>query len=60
MTPYEAVRRAGSVKALAALFTPFEGRALTHQAIYAWRDRIPPLRLYQLRALKPGWFRRRK
>lgn len=33
---------------------------ISHQAVYAWPEEIPELQLYRLRAVKPGWFRRRR
>jgi len=45
-----AIKKAGSVRKLAALF------GIRHQAVYAWRT-IPQLRVYQLRQMKPHWFR---
>jgi hypothetical protein len=45
-----AIKRAGSKAELARIL------GLTRQAVHGWR-RIPPLRLYQLRELRPKWFR---
>ena len=45
-----AIKKAGSVRKLAAMF------GIKHQAVYAWRT-IPQLRVYQLRQMKPHWFR---
>lgn len=33
---------------------------LTRQAVSAWPEEVPPLRLYQLRDKKPRWFRKQK
>jgi hypothetical protein len=33
---------------------------ISRQAVHAWGGTIPQLRVYQLRALKPAWFRKSK
>ena len=54
MNKTEAIKRAGSIRKLATLF------GLTTQAIYSWPEQIPPLRVYQLRELRPQWFKGKK
>ena len=51
MDTITAIKKAGSVKQLALLLD------VTHQAVYAWGPRLPKMRLWQLRVLRPGWFR---
>jgi DNA-binding transcriptional regulator YdaS (Cro superfamily) len=54
MTKTEAIRLAGSKMALARLL------GISRQAIQLWPEkRIPPLRVYQLRELRPEWFVRK-
>ena len=53
MNKETAVRYAGGVSALAALL------GVTKQAVSQWGAQMPPLRVFQLRQLKPGWFRRK-
>ncbi|ALP62382.1 Cro/CI family transcriptional regulator [Paraburkholderia caribensis] len=51
MTKSELINRAGGVARLAKLL------CVSSQAVSKWPDAgIPPLRLYQLRDLKPEWF----
>jgi DNA-binding transcriptional regulator Cro len=50
MTKEKAIKLAGSVIKLAKLLD------IERQAIYNWK-KIPPLRVYQLKELKPEWFR---
>ena len=52
MNKQTAIQKAGSVRALAQLL------GVTHQAVYAWGDELPPLQAYRLRELKPRWFRK--
>lgn len=52
MTKTELIRRMGSEYAVAKLFN------CSRQAVNRWANRIPALRLYQLRELKPEWFRK--
>ena len=49
----DAVWRCGNKQALADLL------GVTKQAVSAWGDKLPPLRVFQLRQLRPGWFRRK-
>jgi len=44
------VKLAGGIRKLAALL------GITTQAVYLWGDKVPPLRMYELRDLKPEWF----
>lgn len=53
MEKARAIRYAGSAVALAQLL------GVTKQAVSAWGERLPPLRVFQLRELRPGWFRRK-
>jgi transcriptional repressor of cell division inhibition gene dicB len=53
MDKERAIRYAGSATALAKLLK------VSKQAVSAWGDKLPPLRVFQLRELKPGWFRRK-
>ena len=46
-----AINRAGSVWALATLLK------ITHQAIYAWGDDVPPAQELALRKRRPEWFK---
>lgn len=50
MSKQEAIERAGSVQELARIF------GISQAAISQW-DEIPPLRIYQLKVLKPAWFK---
>ena len=52
MNTSEAIKRAGGVAALAKML------GISHQAIYNWGERVPELRAYKLREMKPNWFRR--
>jgi hypothetical protein len=51
MTKQEAIEKAGSVQALANLLR------ISREAIYQWTE-IPESRLWQLKVLKPSWFRK--
>lgn len=50
MTKQHAIQLAGSAKALASLL------GITQGAISQWGDELPPLRVYELRELRPKWF----
>jgi hypothetical protein len=50
MNKSTAIKRAGSISALAALLN------IKRQAVSKWPDEVPPLRVYQLRELRPEWF----
>jgi hypothetical protein len=54
MDKQTAIKKAGGVQALAKLLD------VSHQAIYAWRDKLPQARLWQLQAVRPEWFKVRK
>ena len=51
MDKQQAIEKAGSAMALAKLL------GITRQAISQWGDEIPQARLWQLKALKPSWFK---
>lgn len=52
MTIDDAIKRAGSSSELARLLGVSRG------AVYLWKTRkFPKLRLFQLKALRPGWFK---
>lgn len=53
MKKRQAIRRAGSSANLARLL------GVTPQSVSGWGDELPPLRVYQLRELRPSWFPRR-
>ncbi|MDH4449902.1 MAG: Cro/CI family transcriptional regulator [Rhodoferax sp.] len=50
MKKKHAIQLAGSAKALADLL------GLTQGAVSQWSEDLPPLRMYQLRDVKPEWF----
>ena len=50
MTKQELIKKAGSVLILAELL------GIKRPAIYQWKN-IPKLRMYQLKELKPDWFK---
>ena len=54
MTKSELIAKAGTQRALARVL------GLSAQAINQWPERVPELRIYQLRAKKPHWFRKPK
>lgn len=54
MTKSELIAKAGSAAKLAAVL------GLSRQAVAAWPEQVPALRLYQLRELRPRWFRKPK
>lgn len=55
MNKKQAIKLAGGTLAdLAAVFVP----PLTRQAVSKWGKNLPPLRVYQLKELRPAWFRR--
>jgi DNA-binding transcriptional regulator YdaS (Cro superfamily) len=51
MDKQQAIKLAGSAQALAKLL------GITHQAVYAWGSKIPPLQVYRLMDVRPEWFR---
>jgi transcriptional repressor of cell division inhibition gene dicB len=52
METHEAIQKAGSAVALAKLL------GITRQAISQWGNDVPPARVWQLKALRPKWFKR--
>ena len=42
----------GTMEALGACFKP----PISKQAVQKWGERIPPLRVYQLKERRPKWF----
>lgn len=56
LTPDEAIKRAGSVRALADILN------VSYQAVqqYKLKGSIPPARLLQLMDLRPEWFKEKK
>ena len=54
MTKDEAIRRAGSASNLARML------GVTRQAVSKWGDDLPALRRYQLKEMRPHWFRKRR
>jgi DNA-binding transcriptional regulator YdaS (Cro superfamily) len=52
MNKGKAIELAGSVAELAALL------GIQREAIYQWGDVIPQARLWQLKALRPEWFKK--
>jgi hypothetical protein len=54
MDKHTAIKKAGGVQALAKLLD------VSHQAIYAWQRELPKMRLFQLKVLRPEWFKGRK
>ena len=54
MDKQTAIKKAGGVQALAKILD------VTHQAIYAWGDKLPKVRLQMLQLLRPEWFRGRR
>ena len=47
-----AIKKAGSIRALAELL------GVTTQAVHKWPLDLPPLRVFQLKEKKPGWFKK--
>lgn len=50
MDTKQAIEKAGSAMALAELL------GITRQAISQWGDKVPPARVWQLKATRPEWF----
>jgi len=46
-----AIKLAGSVQALANLLN------ISRPAIYQWKLMVPKMRVFQLKAIKPEWFK---
>lgn len=56
MNTKQAVKLAGGRNEdLGRVFKP----PLSRQAVSKWGDTIPPLRVYQLRELRPAWFKKK-
>ena len=51
MQTQTAIDKAGSATALAQIL------GITGSAITQWGDTIPPLRIYELKELRPKWFK---
>ena len=51
MDTTKAIKLAGTAMALAKLL------GITRQAISQWGDQVPQARVWQLRALRPEWFK---
>jgi hypothetical protein len=54
MNKATAIKRAGSITALASLLN------IKRQAVSKWPEEVPPLRVYQLKELRPEWFAKGK
>lgn len=52
MKKQQAIKLAGSAYRLAKLL------GIKHQSVLGWGAQVPPLRVYQLRELRPEWFRK--
>jgi len=52
MNKSEAIKKAKGASRLAELL------GIDKSAVSRWGDEIPKLRLYELKELKPGWFRK--
>jgi DNA-binding transcriptional regulator YdaS (Cro superfamily) len=53
MKKQQAIRLAGSANKLAHLL------GIRHQSVIGWGDMVPPLRVYQLKEMRPEWFKPR-
>ena len=51
-----AIRKAKGISALARLFSE-NGHRCTRQAVQQWGPALPEVREYQLRDIKPAWFK---
>jgi DNA-binding transcriptional regulator YdaS (Cro superfamily) len=51
MDKEQAIKLAGSAKALAELL------GITRAAVSQWGNNVPPARVWQLKALRPKWFK---
>ena len=54
MKTHEAIQKAKTATALASLL------GISKSAVSHWGEVMPPLRVYQLKALKPSWFKQKK
>ncbi len=52
MKTSKAIKLAGDGGTLGRLFDP----PITRQAVHRWGENVPPLREFQLRAVRPEWF----
>lgn len=52
MDKAQAIKLAGTAMELAKIL------GITRQAISQWGEQLPPARLWQLKVLKPEWFKR--
>lgn len=50
MKTQTAIEKAGSIKQLAELL------GISRPAISQWGEDVPPMRVFQLKAIKPEWF----
>jgi hypothetical protein len=51
MDTQAAIKLAGGIRQLAEML------GLSTQAVYAWGKTVPKLRMYELRELRPAWFK---
>lgn len=51
-----AIKKAKGIAALAKLFTKHK-HPCSRQAVQQWGEQLPEVREYQLREIKPEWFR---
>jgi DNA-binding transcriptional regulator YdaS (Cro superfamily) len=51
MDKSQAIEKAGTASSLARLL------GITRQAIYQWGDQLPTQRYWQLKVLRPEWFK---
>lgn len=54
-----AIKKAKGIAALARLFSDHE-RPCSRQAVQQWGEELPKIREYQLRKIKPEWFKHHK
>lgn len=50
MNTKTAIEKAGGIKQLAELL------GISRPAISQWGENVPPMRVFQLKAIKPEWF----
>jgi phosphoserine phosphatase len=50
MNTSDLTKKAGSVRAIA------DELGITHQAVYAWGDKVPEARMFELMGRRPDWF----
>lgn len=51
MNKSTAIKKAGSPRKLAVLL------GISTQAVHKWGDKVPELRVIQIKSLRPGWFK---